>query len=114
MDYCIINGMTVKNKYPLLLIQDLIDCVYQAKYFTKYDVQQGFNNVCIKEGNEWKATFKTELGLFEPIVMFFELTNSFAMFQTFINYILDKLIYTGCIIVYLDDILIFTKTQCAY
>ena len=114
MDYCIINGMTVKNKYPLLLIQDLIDCVYQAKHFTKYDVQWGFNNMCIKEGDEWKATFKIELGLFEPTVMFFGLTNSPATFQTFMNHILDKLIHTGYIIVYLNNILIFTKTRHAH
>ena len=68
----------------------------------------------IKEGDEWKATFKTELGLFEPIVMFFGLTNFSAMFQTFINHILDKLMYTRCVIIYLDDILIFTKTQHAH
>ena len=80
MDYYIINGMTVKNKYLLLLIQDLINHVHQAKYFTKYDVWWGFNNVHTKEGNEWKAAFKTELELFEPMVMFFGLTNSPAMF----------------------------------
>ena len=70
--------------------------------------------MCIKEGDKWKAAFKTELGLFEPMVMFFGLTNSPATFQTFMNHILDKLICTGCVIVYLDDILIFTKTQCAH
>ena len=52
MDYHIINGMTVKNKYLLPLIQDLINCVHQAKYFTKYDVWWGFNNVHIKKGDE--------------------------------------------------------------
>ena len=114
MDYHIINSMTVKNKYPLPLIQDPINCIHQAKYFTKYNVQWGFNNMHIKEGDKWKAAFKTELGLFEPTVMFFGLTNSPATFQTFMNHILDKLIYTGCVIVYLNDILIFTKTQHAH
>ena len=80
IDYCIINGTTVKNKYPLLIIQDLINYIHQAKYFTKYDIWWGFNNVHIKKGNKWKAVFKTELELFEPIVMFFGLTNSSATF----------------------------------
>ena len=80
MDYYIINGMTVKNKYLLLLIQDLINYIHQAKYFTKYGVWWGLNNVHIKEGDEWKAVFKIELGLFEPIIMFCELTNSPATF----------------------------------
>ena len=52
MNYCIINCMTVKNKYLLPLIQDLIDYIYQAKYFIKYDIWWGFNNVHIKKGNE--------------------------------------------------------------
>ena len=70
--------------------------------------------MCIKEGDKWKTAFKIELGLFEPTVMFFGLTNSSAMFQTFMNHILDKLICTRCVIVYLDNIFIFTKTQHAH
>ena len=79
-DYRALNAMTVKNKYPLPLIPELIAKLRSAKYFTKLDVRWGFNNVRIKEGDEWKAAFRTNRGLFEPLVMFFGLTNSPATF----------------------------------
>jgi len=66
----------------------------------------GFNNVQMKEGDEWKAAFRTNRGLFEPLVMFFGLCNSPATFQT----MMDDLITEGVVVVYLDDILIFTET----
>jgi len=56
-DYQALNVMTVKNKYPLPLISKLINKLREAKYFTKLDVQWGFNNVWMKEGDEWKAAF---------------------------------------------------------
>ena len=107
-DYRKLNQGTVKNKYPLPLIQELIDKTKQAKYFTKLDVRWGYNNIRIKEGDEWKAAFKTNRGLFEPTVMFFGLTNSPATFQSFMNSILKDLVDEGHVIVYLDDILIYT------
>jgi len=58
-DYRRLNGAMIKNKYPLPLIQELIDKVQGAKYFTKLDIQWGYNNVRIKEGNKWKAAFRT-------------------------------------------------------
>jgi hypothetical protein len=66
--------------------------------------------VRIKEGDEWKAAFRTNRGLFEPLVMFFGLTNSPATFQTMMNDIFRELVAEGTVVVYLDDILIFTKT----
>jgi len=109
-DYRTLNAMTVKNKYPLPLIPELIAKLQGAKYFTKLDVRWGFNNVRMKEGDEWKAAFRTNRGLFEPLVMFFGLTNSPATFQTMMDNIFEELITEGVIIVYLDDILIFTET----
>src|ERR1700676_5644827 len=73
------------------------------------DVQWGYNNVCIKEGDEWKAAFRTNRGLFEPLVMFFGLTNSPATFQTMMNELFRELIVEGHVRIYIDDILIFTK-----
>jgi len=58
-DYCTLNAITVKNKYPLLLISQLVSQLCGARYFTKLDVHWGFNNVCIKPGDEWKAAFRT-------------------------------------------------------
>lgn len=109
-DYRKLNDMTIKNRYPLPLLQELIDKLKGTKVFTKMDVRWGFNNIWIKEGDEWKAAFRTNRGLFEPTVMFFGLTNSPATFQSFMNHILKGLIDDGHIIVYMDDILIFTNT----
>jgi len=66
-DYWALNAMTVKNKYPLPLISELINKLRGAKYFTKLDVQWGFDNVRMKEGDEWKAAFRTNRVLFEPL-----------------------------------------------
>jgi len=103
--------VTVKNRYPLSLISELVSQFRGAKYFTKLDVQWGFNNVRIKPRDEWKAAFCTNCGLFEPLVMFFRMTNSSATFQTMMNDIFRTLIAEGIIVVYLDDILIFTRTE---
>jgi len=110
-DYRALNSMTVKNKYPLPLISELVSQLCEARYFTKLDVRWGFNNVCIKPGDEWKAAFQTNQGLFEPLVMSFGMTNSLATFQTMMNDIFRNLIAEGIMVVYLDDILIFTKTK---
>ncbi|SJL01309.1 uncharacterized protein ARMOST_04629 [Armillaria ostoyae] len=102
--------MTIKNRYPLPLISELMDKLGSAKYFTKLDVRWGYNNVRIKKDDEWKAAFRTNRGLFEPTVMFFRLTTSPATFQWMMNDIFKDLIATGKVTVYLDDILIFSKT----
>src|SRR5215472_4077424 len=109
-DYRKLNAITVKNSYPLPLIQDLMGKVSKAKIFTKLDVRWGYNNVRIKEGDEWKAAFRTNRGLFEPLVMFFGLTNSPATFQTMMNALFKELIDEGVVVVYIDDILVFTAT----
>lgn len=81
-DYRKINEFTIKNRYPLPLVTDIIGQLHGAKYFTKFDVQWGYNNIRIKAGDEWKAAFTTNQGLFEPTVMFFGLTNSPATVTT--------------------------------
>ena len=110
-DYCALNAVTVKNRYPLPLISELVSQLRGARYFTKLDVRWGFNNIRIKPRDEWKAAFRTNHGLFEPLVMFFGMTNSPATFQTMMNDIFRTLIAEGIVVVYLDDILIFTKTE---
>ena len=77
--------------------------------FTKFDVQWGYNNICIKEGDEWKAAFLTPEGLFEPTVMFFGLTNSPTTFQMMMNTIFHKEVAQEWLSVYMDDIAIHTK-----
>ena len=108
-DYQKLNQFTVKNHYPLPLVVDIISRLQGARYFTKFDVRWGYNNIRIKQGDEWKAAFATNRGLFEPSVMFFSLTNSPATFQALINSIFTDLIASGKVAVYLDDILIFSS-----
>ena len=108
-DYRALNEITIKNGYPLPLIDDLIHRLRGAHYFTKLDVRWGYNNVRIREGDEWKAAFRTNRGLFEPLVMYFGLTNSPATFQTMMNDLFHDLIMEGHVCIYLDDILIFTS-----
>ena len=80
-DYRKLNQVTIKDKTPLPLIEEVIDKLKEAKYFNKLDLIWGYNNVQIKEGDEWKAAFLTNKGLFEPQVMYFGLCNLLGMFQ---------------------------------
>ena len=110
-DYRYLNDGTIKNAYPLPLISEIMDKLDGAKYFTKLDVRWGYNNIRIKKGHEWKAAFKTNRGLFEPTVMFFGMCNSPATFQAMMDSIFADMIEGCVVIVYMDDILIFAKTQ---
>ena len=100
----------VKNKYPLPLISKLMSQLCRTRYFTILDIYWGFNNISIKPRDKWKAAFHTNCSLFEPLVMFFGMTNSLATFQTMMNDIFQDLIIEGIVVVYLDNILIFTRT----
>ncbi len=108
-DYRKVNEWTIKNRYPLPLIPELINRVKGATLFSKFNVRWGYNNVRIKEGDEWKAAFTTNQGLFEPRVMFFGLTNSPATFQTMMNEIFAMELREGWVSIYMDDILIHTN-----
>jgi len=110
-DYHVLNAVTIKNRYPLPLISKLVSQLHRARYFTKLDVRWDFNNVCIKPGDKWKTAFRTNYGLFKPLVTFFRMTNSPATFQTMMNDIFRTLIAKGIVVVYLDDILIFMKMK---
>jgi hypothetical protein len=79
----------IPNKYPLPLISELIHNLARKRLFSKFDVRWGYNNIHIKDGDEWKAAFKTSKGLFKPTVMFFGLTNLPTTFQT----IMDDIFY---------------------
>jgi len=109
-DYCPLNDITRKNAVPIPLILELVDKLLGMRFFTKLDVRWGYNNIRIQEGEEWKAAFKTLLGLFELTVMTFGLCNVPATFQTFMDTQFADLIATGHVVIYLDDILIFATT----
>ena len=110
-DYRYLNEWTIKNNYPLPLISDVLENIGTKKLFTKMDLRWGYNNVRIKEGNEWKAAFTMPEGLFEPTVMFFGLTNSPATFQAMMNKLLRDLINTGKVAVFIDDVIVETETE---
>jgi len=111
MDYHSLNEQTIKNNYLLLLITDLIDNMGSKKVFTKMDLWWYFNNIRIKEGDEWKRAFTMYVGSFEPIVMFLRITNSLAIFQAMMNRILRDLINKGKVAVFVDDVLIGTENK---
>jgi len=101
----------IKNNYPLPLILDVLENIGTKKVFTKMDLRWGYNNIRIKEGDEWKAAFTTLEGFFEPTVMFFGLTNSPATFQAMMNELLRDLINTGKVAVFIDDVIIGTEIE---
>ena len=111
MDYHNLNSQTVKNNYLLPLITELIDNIGSKKVFTKINLRWGFNNVRIKEGDEWKEAFMTYIGSFKPIVMFFGMTNSPATFQAMMNEILRDLINEEKVAAFVDDVLVGTETE---
>ena len=110
-DYRYLNEWTVKNNYPLSLISDIVENIGTKKVFMKMNLQWGYNNVQIKEGDEWKAAFTTPEGSFKPTVMFFRLINSPATFQTMINKILQNLINTGKVVSFIDDVIISIEEE---
>jgi len=81
------------------------------KVFTKMDLRWGYNNVWIKEGDEWKVAFMTPEGLFEPTVMFFGLTNSPVTFQAMMNELLRDLINMGKVVAFIDDVIVGTEDK---
>jgi len=111
IDYHSLNEQTIKNNYPLSLITDLIDNMGSKKVFTKMDLQWGFNNVRIKEGDKWKRAFTTHIGSFEPTIIFFGMTNSPATFQAMMNEILRDMINEGKVAAFVDNVLIGIETE---
>jgi hypothetical protein len=110
VDYRHSNNITIKDRHPLPLQEGLIKKLKHAKVFTKLDLRSGYNNIQIKEGDEWKTAFRTNSGHYKYTVMPFGLTNAPAVFQCFMNDIFRDLldIYVS---VYLDNILIFSKLR---
>jgi len=93
----------------LPLISELIYDLAEKRLFSKFDIRWGYNNIRIKEGDKYKAAFKTSEGLFKPTVMFFGLTNSPATFQTMMDDIFQDEIAQGWLHIYMDDMIIATE-----
>ena len=109
VDYRAINKITIKNRYPLPLITESLDRLKTAKSYSKIDLRGAYNLLRIAKGDEWKTAFRTRYGLYEYLVMPFGLTNAPATFQNLMNDVLRPFL-DKFVIVYLDDILIFSET----
>jgi len=110
VDYRGLNKITIPNRYPLPLMQELQDHVQGAQWFTKLDLKNGFNLIRIRQGDEWKTAFRTRYGLFEFKVMPFGLTNAPSTFQDMMNHVLSDVLDIG-VLAYMDDILIYAKEE---
>jgi len=114
IDYRNLNDQMIKNNYPLPLITKLIDNMGSKKVFTKMDLRWRFNNIRIKERDEWRGAFTMYIGSFEPTVMFSGMTNSSAIFQAMMNEILRDLINEGKVAAFVNNVLVGTETEKEY
>src|SRR6266545_3826948 len=105
-DYHYLNSQTIRNGYSLPHIDKLINNLYEYDCYIKMDIRWGYNNVCIKEGDECKVAFSCCKGSFEPLVMFFGLTNSPAIFQVMVNNIFSQELIQCWLKIYMDNLLI--------
>ena len=113
IDYQELNKATIKNKYPLPQIDDLFDKLAGSTTFSKIDLRSGYQQLKMREEDVPKTTFRTRYGHYKFLVMLFGLTNSPAVFMDIMNQVFEDYL-DKFVIIFIDDILIYSKDKKEY